>query len=396
MKLNIGLFNDSFPPTIDGVANTVLSYAEILHKNHCDVLVATPKYPHVVDQYPFEVVRYQSVPIVGPITYRLGNPFSPLLIQELRSRKLDLIHVHSPFASSLLASRVTGGSKKHRALVVFTYHTKYDIDISKFSPGQPVTKGITRFIAHNIRQADEVWTVSKGAGESLRDIGYNGAYTVMPNGTDFARGHAGEAALREMARIIDHQPDELLFLFVGRMMWYKNLKLILDTLDILKGKGLKFRAVFAGDGNDRPAIERYATAHGLGDTVRFIGAIYDREKVRALYTLADLFLFPSTYDTSGLVVKEAAACDCPSLLVAGSCAAEGVEHGVSGLLAEETAADCAARILEVTAERDALKRIGENAGKSVYLSWEDAVKQAYARYEQIISEWPYQLPRYYK
>ena len=395
-RLNIGLFNDSFPPTIDGVANTVLNYAENLTKNHCDVLVATPKYPNVTDDYPFEVYRYHSVPIIGPITYRLGNPFSPMMISELKDKKLDLIHVHSPFASSLLASQVTSGRKKNRAPIVFTYHTKYDVDIAKFAPTKHIGRALARFIAHNIKQANEVWTVSDGAGQSLKDIGYHGAYRVMPNGTDFSKGKASEAEIDKISRLIDYRPDMLTFLFVGRMMWYKNLKLILDTLAILKTKGVRFQAVFAGDGNDRPAVEEYAKSLGLKDSTVFTGAIYDRERVRALYSIADLFLFPSTYDTSGLVVKEAAACDCPSLLVEGSCAAEGVEHGISGILAQEHPQDCADRIMEIISVDGALHKIGENAGKYVYLSWEDSVAKAYRRYEEIISEWPYQLPRYFK
>ena len=76
MQLKVGLLNDSFPPTIDGVANTVLNYAESITKNHGEALVVTPKYPHVVDNYPFEVYRYRSIPIVGPLGYRAGNPFS--------------------------------------------------------------------------------------------------------------------------------------------------------------------------------------------------------------------------------------------------------------------------------------------------------------------------------
>lgn len=62
-KLNIGLFNDSFPPTIDGVAQTVKNYATVLQQNHCNVTVVTPEYKGVEDRYPFEVFRYQSVPL---------------------------------------------------------------------------------------------------------------------------------------------------------------------------------------------------------------------------------------------------------------------------------------------------------------------------------------------
>ena len=70
--------------------------------------------------------------------------------------------------------------------------------------------------------------------------------------------------------------------------------------------------------------------------------MHDREIVRAWYTRADLLLFPSTFDTNGLVVREAAACGLGSLLVRGSCAAEGITDGRNGILIEENAASLAA------------------------------------------------------
>ena len=91
-------------------------------------------------------------------------------------------------------------------------------------------------------------------------------------------------------------------------------------------------------------------------------------------------------------MKEAAACSCPALLVAGSCAAEGVEDGVSGFLAKEDADDCARVLLEACQQRETLVRVGEEAGRSVYLSWETAVARAYNRYEEILDSWPGPLP----
>lgn len=105
-KLNIGLFNDSFPPTIDGVAQTVKNYATVLQQNHCNVTVVTPEYKGVEDRYPFEVFRYQSVPLDRRIGYRAGNPFNPDTLLKLRAKRFDLMHVHAPFASSVLVSNI--------------------------------------------------------------------------------------------------------------------------------------------------------------------------------------------------------------------------------------------------------------------------------------------------
>lgn len=61
-KINVCLLNDSFPPVIDGVANAVVNYGEIIStKNLGKATVVTPEYPGAVDDYPFDVVRYPSL-----------------------------------------------------------------------------------------------------------------------------------------------------------------------------------------------------------------------------------------------------------------------------------------------------------------------------------------------
>lgn len=383
MSYKIGLFNDSFPPTIDGVANAVKNYAEIITEKYGKAVVVTPKYPNVTDDYPFEVKRYLSAKVSSKMPYRVGNPFSPLMVRKLRQEKFDLLHVHCPFCSALLAHEITM-LDKHRPPTVFTYHTKFDIDIDNFVHNRPINYIGKKLVLKGINYADEVWCVSKGSVESLRTIGYQGDVTIMPNGTDFRKGLSDPKMLYEIDRMYLIEPDIPILLFCGRMMWYKNIKIILDALKKVSEAGIKFKAFFVGDGPDRPAIEQYAKNNGIYDLTIFTGAIYDREKVKAFFSRADLFMFPSTYDTSGLVVKEAASCYCPTILTKGSCAAEDVTDMKSGILCDETAEDFAKKLAIVLKDKELLKKLGRGAADEVYLSWEDSVGRAYKRYEYLI------------
>lgn len=380
---SVGLFNDSFPPLIDGVSQTVKNYATHLHAMNCAVTVVTPSYHGVKDNYPFDVLRYPSVPAGEKVGYRVGVPFDPQTIVKLRSKKLDLMHVHSPFASSVLVNAI---NHRPRVPVVLTYHTRFDLDIQKRVPTAAMRKVAMAFLLDNVNSADEVWVVTGASEAFLRGIGYEGSCRVMENGTDFARGKASSAAVTALREAYHIYEDRLVFLFVGRMMWYKNTRLILDALEILRENGMAFHAFFVGDGYDAPAMKTYAQQHGLQQAVTFTGPIHDREELRTYYSLSDLFLFPSTYDTCGIVVKEAAACDCPSLLVQGSCASEGVVHGQNGYLTTEDPASCAAVLMAACADRAALRACGVRAGETLYLSWKDAVGRAHARYEQILRQ----------
>ena len=379
-KINVCLLNDSFPPAIDGVANAVFNYASIIQNKLGSVIVATPHYPDVVDDYPFPVVRYPSVNVPSLGDYRVGLPVHHL-ISELTKHKIDIIHCHCPYASGFASKEL------HAALnvpVVMTYHTKFDIDVANIFDSKLIQEVAAKLIVSNVKICDEVWAVSAGAGENLKGLGYDGDYRIMSNGVDLPKGKAPQSDIDELVTAHSLSADVPVFLFVGRMMWYKGLKIILDGLTSIKSAGMLFKMIFVGDGAEYHEITEYTQTIGLSEECVFAGAVRDRNKLRAYYSCADAFLFPSTYDTSGIVVGEAAACGLMSILIRGSSAAECVTDGRNGILIEENAQSLASALQNLIKNRDHMKELGQHAMDELYLSWEDAVKRAYNRYCEIL------------
>lgn len=384
MQKNICLLNDSFPPQIDGVANAVRNYAEYIEKNHGKAMVVTPSFPDVVDDYPYPVLRYPSIDMRKLTGYMAGVPFSPEVANRLQRERVDLLHSHCPVASTLMARELR---EIVDAPLVMTYHTKFDVDIANIVRNRLLQEGSVKALVQNIKACDEVWVVSSGAGENLRSLGYDGEYVVMRNGVDMPLGKAAEDMVRAVTAGYD-LPDEVpVYLFVGRLMWYKGLKIIVDALAKMKGEGYDFRMVFIGAGGDMEAVQAYCIEQGLADRCIFTGAITDREYIRAWYSRADLFLFPSTFDTNGLVVREAAASYLPTVMIDGSCAAEGVTHGQNGFLIEENADSMAACLKKLYGKEGLIKAVGENAARELYVTWETAVEEAFQRYQIVIDRY---------
>ena len=381
-KRTICLLNDSFPPEIDGVANAVVNYAKTITKSGENAIVVTPTMPGADDSaFPFPVLRYPSIDTRKKLGYVAGYPFSPETARVLTEQKVELMHTHCPITSCLLARSL-------RAVVdaplVLTYHTKYDVDIAKAVRGKLLQESAIRALVQNIASCDEVWVVSRGAGENLRSLGYEGDYIVMENGVDVPRGRVSDEAIAAATGRYDLPQNVPVFLFVGRLMWYKGIRIILDALKTLREKNVDFRMVFVGEGADGAEIRSYAEEQKLSDRCFFTGAISDREIIRAWYGRSDLFLFPSTFDTNGLVVREAAACELASVLVRGSCAAEDITDGENGFLIEENAESMAKLLAKLCHEPERLKRVGRQAQDEIYLSWDDAVHRAQQRYEAVI------------
>ena len=144
--------------------------------------------------------------------------------------------------------------------------------------------------------------------------------------------------------------------------------------------------LFVGDGTDADDIKSYVSSLGLNDKVIFTGAVNDRDELRVYYSITDLFLFLSTFDTAAIVVKEAAACNCPVLFAEGSDSAYGVKDGENGWFSKETPECLAKKIEEVTSDREKLKEVGKAASNSLYVPWSVSVDNALKRYKELISE----------
>ena len=382
--MNICLTNDTFPPMIDGVANAVMNYAKEIHAGGNSCTVAVPYYPGVKDEYSFPVIRFDSYDTTELIGYRLGNPLRPDVLQNLSRNNFDLIHTHCPFASMVLSRELRGMIRKP---VIFTYHTKYDVEIKRAIQNDVLQKAAADLLVNNISACDEVWAVSHGAGENLRALGYQGDYIVMPNGVDLERGRVPEESLHALKEANDIPEGVPVYLFVGRMMWYKGIRIILDAMQILKEKQKAFCMIFVGSGMESEEIKAYAESHGLTDLCRFIGPVYDREEIRRWYCLGDLMLFPSSFDTNGLVVREASACSLGAVLIKESCSSEGVTDGRNGILIEESAEALAEVLMDNTLTTEKMHEIGEHAMREIYLSWEDSVANAVKRYEIVMEKW---------
>lgn len=391
--MKVCLLNDSFPPVIDGVVNVMMNYADYLMSDHAsEVIVGTPRYPDAdYSGYRYKVVPYQSLPTAAVTNgYRTGNPFASKAIAEMSAFGPDIIHSHCP-ASATIVARILREATS--APIIFTYHTKYDIDIRRVVKGKVADETI-KMMVRNIEACDDVWVVSRGAGESLKALGFQGDYRVVTNGVDFEKGRVEAAAVAEATYGYDLPEGIPVFLYVGRLMTYKGLPLLLDALKLLSDAGQDFRMVFIGKGPDRELLEKKAAELGLmgdgdGSTPAkciFVGPIYDRDKLRAWNTRADLFLFPSTFDTNGLVVREAAACGLASVLIKGSCAAEGITDGRNGFTIDETPEAMAELLKKIGNNLPFLKDVGQHAMDEIYVSWRTCVAEAYERYQFILDE----------
>ncbi len=381
-KLKIAIGTDAFPPTTDGVCTVAKNYAEYLNKNHCRATVITPKNPYAEDEkFNYEIFRYKSWWIPSKSGYSIGWPFKESLSFDIINQGFDLLHSHCPLATSYYFRLI---NNKKRIPVVLTYHTKYEYDFERVIPTKPAKDFAYSFLLNNINSADEVWVTSEGTGKSLRKVGYTGDYIVMPNGCDMPRRTFSDEEITGIKQELNIPQDLPVFIYAGRMIWYKNIRMILDACKKLKDSGEDFRLIMLGFGDNETQIRFYYKRLGLADKIIWTKKILDREVIQKHYAVSDLLIFPSTFDTNGLVVREAASCATASLLIKDSCAAEGVTDEVNGFLCDENTESITVRLQEIMHNKELLKRVGKGAQKDIYISWEDAVAKAYERYQVVI------------
>lgn len=310
-ETNIGLFNESFPPVMDGVAVCVENYAHWMQEKVGGVAVVTPRNPGAdYSDKAYEVLDYLSVPVPFRAPYVTGiSEIDPVFLKQLLQRRFKIVHAHSPFVAGKTAARV---ARLQKIPLVATFHSKYREDFARVIPGQAMLDVIIKEIVRFYKKADAVWVPQESVKDVLYSYGYKGPIDVMPNGCDLA-GDYPDSFFKEARAFLGLEEGLFTLLYVGQHIWEKNLRFTIEALARIKD--LPFRMFFVGTGYAEGEMKELVERLGIADKVTFVGRVTDRELLKKYYAAADLFLFPSLYDTDGLVVREAAALSTPSVML---------------------------------------------------------------------------------
>jgi glycosyltransferase involved in cell wall biosynthesis len=383
--MKVGLFLDTFYPMVDGVIKVVDNYATRLAKKG-EVVLFCPGvkgYDEAEDKkYPYEIVRCHSLPL-GGLDYSLPlGSVDPSFQIPLSRSNVDLVHIHSPFTLGIAG---TFYAKIHNVPLIATLHSQYRQDFARQLKLEPAVKMALSTVMMTFNACDECWAVNDAIKALYqKEYGLTAPCKVVQNATDHVPVDDPAAAAARVNERYGLESDDVVFLFVGRINFIKNIDFTVRALKILKDRGHKFKMLFVGQGQDEHKLKELVESLDLQDIVIMAGLVSKREDLQDLYSRAKLFLFPSLYDANSLVQIEAACQSTPSVFLKGARTAATVTDGVNAIVCEPTEESFAGRIEEVMNDEALYLRLSTAAHDQLYVDWDDVVDGVYEKYLEIV------------
>jgi glycosyltransferase involved in cell wall biosynthesis len=179
--------------------------------------------------------------------------------------------------------------------------------------------------------------------------------------------------------------SRLELLFVGRLLAWKGVHLILRALAMVRASSSEIHFTIIGSGKDRMRLDRLATELGVTDRISWIPWM-PREELLKTYNKFDLFVFPSMHDSGGTAVLEAMSFGLPVLCLDLGGPAMSVTNECGCVIrtgeatGDQVVASIAGYITEVLANPSLLKASSVAARKRVQcLTWITIVERVYNR-----------------
>ncbi|MCI4364849.1 MAG: glycosyltransferase [Thermoplasmata archaeon] len=390
--MQVAFFTDSYPPMRDGVAEITGGLARTLVRLGVQVRVFAPNLTKGAPSEESEengvsIRRVRSVPV--PLYGQYRWPLFPLgLVREARGvAEADLLHVHSPGgigSAGFLASRRFG------LPLVGTFHT----NLREMAASVPRKFLVPQFFRIawwwnlglywrcDVATAPSVAARSALVGSVRKP--FRRTVEIVPNGVDVARFGPG-------MRVPDWRvrcglPPNPLVTYLGRLTVDKGVHRFLDAVaDASEVTDLV--AIIGGAGPEESAVRtRLAQDPRLSSRVRYIGPVAEEEKP-ALLSQTDLFVLPSTSDTSSVALLEAMACGAAVVAPSTGGAAELVQEGVTGRLVPMLEPGALPRAMtELLADPAARRALGARARDEVarHASLETMARRFISLYEHLL------------
>ena len=335
--MRILVLTPTFLPAIGGAELVILQVYRRLARKH-SVLVLTPKlsqtlinhtssneYDHLInfnvkhytDRFTFMKIRGHKV------TRGLIPPFSLSAAfavgQEIKDFKPDVLNVHYVMPTGLAGFYA---QKVYQVPTVVTF-TGRDV------PGPDVPffwKYWHRLIGLN---CTSMTFVSGYCRDAIFGRDFNKGNIIHNGVENFVEASKDQKeALRSKLQLVN---GEKVLFALQRLDYLKRIDVLIRSMSqIIKSKP-NTRLIIGGKGPDLQRLKKLSKKHDVSDHVYFTGYIPDKD-LPIYFSIADLFLFHSTYETFGIVLAEAMKYDKAIVSVNNTAIKEVVDNGETGIL----------------------------------------------------------------
>ncbi|MBU4689438.1 glycosyltransferase [Mycoplasma zalophidermidis] len=382
--LRVVIVGDSFIPMVDGVVRVMENYIEQFQSKGIEFLVLAPAYSDYDLKKDLEL-SYKPMRIKCSVIKWGGYQVirTPLVKSELMvidEFNPDIVHVHSPFFAGNIGLQL---KKRYNIPLVITLHTNFKMAISK-SVNSAVIGQIGGLVVQQfIKNVDGIFHVSRSSMiDSGLDLTQN-KHFIVPNGTKFKFPENPEFLKQQAIEKFNIDSNKFNLLFVSRFVWEKNIKLMLDSYKKLIAINPRYHLTMVGGDWKYDEVVEYAKSIDVYKYINFTGVVRDCNLLKGLYLSHDLLLFPSVFDTFGLVIHEAASQGLPSLVIKKSNAAEFIIDGLNGFTCLESVDSLVKSVVNVFSDREKLNTAGE-AAKSIVFDWSKIIDKSINNYIEII------------
>lgn len=178
----------------------------------------------------------------------------------------------------------------------------------------------------------------------------------------------------------NRRTDSFCIGYVGRLTPEKSVRLFVELEQRLRAAGqLEFRLMLVGEGSEKGWLRKNLSSAELPGILR-------GEALAEAFANMDVFVFPSRTDTFGLVLLEAMASGVPVVVCPETSVRVGVQHGVTGFVAEDVGGftESVLRLMN----NEALRRDMSCAARRFACSraWSRVFEQVYRTYEIGLAE----------
>jgi glycosyltransferase involved in cell wall biosynthesis len=369
--LRVALVSGNYNYVRDGANQALNRLVGYLLRQGVHVRIYAP----TVDEPAFpatgDVVSIPSVPIPGRSEYRMPLALPARARRDLAEFRPNVLHIASP---DIVSHRAVTWARRHQVAAVASVHTRFETYLSYYHLQwfEPAVRAMLRRLYH---RCELVMAPAESTAAVLRAQRMNRDIAMWTRGIDREQFNP---ARRDMnwRRALGIADDEMVVVFLGRVVMEKNLDVFADAVRAFAERGCKFRVLVIGEGPARSWFEEQ-----LPEAI-FAGEVTGSDLARALAS-GDVLFNPSTTEAFGNVTLEAMACALPVLAALASGTTNIVRDGDSGTLVDAADIGGFADALEAYARDPGLRQRHGEAGLAVAktMDW-DRINAAVIRHYQ--------------